>query len=754
MALANHHGLTTLPAVFSRPFSSSFVYFVFAHSSTLAVHRTLVDRYPRFVDISHNEPHIRLEHFSTQTGHIMVNWLYTGTYEPYEHSPGSAPIGIPGATTAAVETDHAQNSLQTALEVYVLSRQHELNHLEDLARARIVLLGDTLNAFNIIDAVKDVYPTPVGDDHWFPTYMKSRIKAAFQDPVALLSNLNAHGGGRLWADFSDDTAITKALFCGMLEVFRDKLQALTTTTATITGHAGLYSDPAIIAAGSVTSVANQHQQPRAPQVEPSLQAGMGEPASTTDVRAATAQERDISNMWSDRVSVGEIMYLDGNPIRCHVWPDFTALSSEYDSYNSDEAYDDTHDQAPRGSSSSADLHSVNEQSSGPSDTSGHMSSIEQMLNRINRRYRGRTNLEHFDSVGDARDGADTQEKNQERPPDESVYQLATEQAVTDEHQHDQDSAGDEPGMPEHEPDSDDTDESDGDDTSIATSTPTEGVVSEHSHDKGLFWESFTSAATKRRSNESSNNYSRNTFGPSSSGPVASIQSFVRDSAIPSNTRNSLLASKAWFWPAKSANASASTSANTSVTTTANNSNNNYNNNTNNMVPKGKATTTATSHPAIAALSVVPATAPSRICRYSRVTPSPDFPTTGCAFAVASSASAASDPPPATGPPSPATPTTPNPAFITTALPPTPDPTTDTPSYPSTPSSSHLSTPRSSSPSLSHCPLSLCDLGEVDDDDVNDGRESQLTLESNQALFDFLSCLMARNSRMMGRKTSD
>ncbi|KAM7182948.1 hypothetical protein V8F33_013914 [Rhypophila sp. PSN 637] len=107
-----------------------------------------------------------------------------------------------------------------SVEVYAIAREYQLYHLEELAKEQIQTGGDNLHAFAVIDAVRVAYPCPTPDDVWFPEYIKSKIKAAFEQPAAMMSTA-------VKIDFADPMSIAKMVLCGMLEVYCEMVQRLT-----------------------------------------------------------------------------------------------------------------------------------------------------------------------------------------------------------------------------------------------------------------------------------------------------------------------------------------------------------------------------------------------------------------------------------------------------------------------------------------------------------------------------------------------
>lgn len=174
------------------PFSSRLVTLVFDADHTLAIHRAIIPD-DSGLNVRCDSDILRLEHVSKDIGNILIHYLYTHQYQE-----------LPTA-------DSAVTRLRTAFRVYAAARSYKLHGLEELVRDEIALLSDDFNVFDIIDVVRDVYSSPVGDDIWFSQYIKSSMKGA-------LSTLPAHAMVHIPADLSDGVVIAKLLLQAVLEV--------------------------------------------------------------------------------------------------------------------------------------------------------------------------------------------------------------------------------------------------------------------------------------------------------------------------------------------------------------------------------------------------------------------------------------------------------------------------------------------------------------------------------------------------------
>ncbi|GAB1316446.1 hypothetical protein MFIFM68171_06656 [Madurella fahalii] len=190
------------------PFSTRLSTLKFAGGASLNVHWGFLQSTPKLAELGKTTKHTAaLKHISVNAGHVFIQYLYTGQYRelPWQ-----------GAATG---NEEAIARLKVSFQVYGLAQEYGLDALGALAKERITQRSEGMSAFVLIDILKDAYPTPVVDDTWLSTFLKSKIKAALQDSEALLST-------EIPTSFSDGMAIAKVLLKEMIEAYNEKVQAL------------------------------------------------------------------------------------------------------------------------------------------------------------------------------------------------------------------------------------------------------------------------------------------------------------------------------------------------------------------------------------------------------------------------------------------------------------------------------------------------------------------------------------------------
>jgi hypothetical protein len=151
---------------------------------------------------------IDLRKHSSVAGHALVGYLYSNRYELPKWT-GPVRRGV---------NEH-KLVLRANFEAYALARTLELEDLEDQIKPAIELEAWGLDIFTIIDAVKQTYPAVIGNDTWFPRWIKSHIKKAFKDPGALTTLM-------VQPDFKDDSSVVKFMLECMLETYVDMVESL------------------------------------------------------------------------------------------------------------------------------------------------------------------------------------------------------------------------------------------------------------------------------------------------------------------------------------------------------------------------------------------------------------------------------------------------------------------------------------------------------------------------------------------------
>lgn len=194
----------------------------FKRGESLSVHRALLQRNAKLALLANTNGHFgaknpSLKHISRAAGHVLVQYLYADNY---------CTLKWMGPATGREE---AIAKLKTGFEVYATAREYELDGLQELAKGHISILSKELDAFTIIAIVKETYPSTIGEDTWFPSYIKANIKAAFENSVTLMTSEVLPED-----EPKDGVPITEVLLKGAIEVHREIAEALAAKAASFT----------------------------------------------------------------------------------------------------------------------------------------------------------------------------------------------------------------------------------------------------------------------------------------------------------------------------------------------------------------------------------------------------------------------------------------------------------------------------------------------------------------------------------------
>lgn len=116
--------------------------------------------------------------FSGEVGHVVVHYLFTGTYQclqPRGNDPQEKHI----------------SELTEGFKVYITARDYKLTGLEELAKGEIKRLEAGLFAHQILAAMQNACPVFTTDHPWLCDYLKSRVRSAFSDPMKELAALDS-----------------------------------------------------------------------------------------------------------------------------------------------------------------------------------------------------------------------------------------------------------------------------------------------------------------------------------------------------------------------------------------------------------------------------------------------------------------------------------------------------------------------------------------------------------------------------------
>lgn len=138
---------------------------------------------------------------SAATGHTLVHYLYTGTYQALE------PKGEDSELPALIK-------FKQAFLVFVLASAYELQDLERLAKEQIEIHGSHMTLVEILETVKNEFSGT--DRSWFHEYLRARVEEQFDLDYTFFTTgafVKSVGRGTLY----------RFMTCHILEIFSVKL---------------------------------------------------------------------------------------------------------------------------------------------------------------------------------------------------------------------------------------------------------------------------------------------------------------------------------------------------------------------------------------------------------------------------------------------------------------------------------------------------------------------------------------------------
>ncbi|KAJ2994817.1 hypothetical protein NUW58_g1445 [Xylaria curta] len=190
----------------SSPYTSPIVTIRFADGQPLVIPNRFLDKYPKLSPPAlfpvHGDKTLDLKHIPGSAGHVLVHYLFTGTYECLKPRESS-------------HDERNAAEFATSVRVYAAAQTYELPALENLAKGEMEKLGNRLQVMQILDVLKDTLPSPSINDMWLQNYLKSLVRPFVDNPPASLDSLSGSS--------SQTLSIANALLKVVIELWREKL---------------------------------------------------------------------------------------------------------------------------------------------------------------------------------------------------------------------------------------------------------------------------------------------------------------------------------------------------------------------------------------------------------------------------------------------------------------------------------------------------------------------------------------------------
>ncbi|KAI1657740.1 hypothetical protein F4813DRAFT_396241 [Daldinia decipiens] len=159
--------------------------------------------------------------FPGDCGHVIVHFLYAGTYQY---------LNLKGICTC--EKDKDIDEFITCAQVYKIAGDCLLFPLKNLVKDEMERLGGRIQVMQLLDAVKDMYPTLPDTDTWLRNFLKSLVERLVDNPSIPIEFSDSQSLGYR-------TSIASLLVGTTIELCREKVHASQRRPAvvvTIQGH--------------------------------------------------------------------------------------------------------------------------------------------------------------------------------------------------------------------------------------------------------------------------------------------------------------------------------------------------------------------------------------------------------------------------------------------------------------------------------------------------------------------------------------
>lgn len=191
----------------SSPYVNPEITLYFGDGLPLRVCSALLDKHPKLSSFCECDTTLHLEHISGNAGHVLVHYLFTGTYQCLR------PKGFSLA-------EKQRDEFTTSLRVFSMARDYEMPILEELAQGEIERLGNGLPVPWILDKLKDACLHSRVDNTWLQSYLRALVEPLMDD-ATFLGEADPNGYG-------ETISFPNVLFKVIIDLHREKTDLLRT----------------------------------------------------------------------------------------------------------------------------------------------------------------------------------------------------------------------------------------------------------------------------------------------------------------------------------------------------------------------------------------------------------------------------------------------------------------------------------------------------------------------------------------------
>ncbi|EAW24053.1 uncharacterized protein NFIA_036250 [Aspergillus fischeri NRRL 181] len=173
-------------------------------SSTYMIPVCYIQKYFQFDSSLSWESHYKLSEVDEEVGHTIVHFLCTGSYETLRTASDS------GLSNMATE-------YRRSMLVYHAARKYDLYDLEMYAKKYIKMFGESMSAFDSMEAARKIYSKLPQGEVWLPNYLHEQLRVAF------LSDTNIFQREEFYDGVGEDPDFDKAVMRMVVNIYSEAL---------------------------------------------------------------------------------------------------------------------------------------------------------------------------------------------------------------------------------------------------------------------------------------------------------------------------------------------------------------------------------------------------------------------------------------------------------------------------------------------------------------------------------------------------
>ncbi|KAH1605861.1 hypothetical protein KXX21_006141 [Aspergillus fumigatus] len=163
-----------------------------------------IEKYPQFDTSLIWQFNYKLSEVDEEVGHTIAHFLCTGSYETLRTTSDS------GLSNVAIE-------YRRSMLVYHAARKYDLYDLEVYAKKYIQMFGQSMSAFDSMEAARKIYSKLPRDEAWLPSYLHERLRLAF------LMDANIFQGDEFYDGVGKDPDFDKAVMRMVVNIYSEAL---------------------------------------------------------------------------------------------------------------------------------------------------------------------------------------------------------------------------------------------------------------------------------------------------------------------------------------------------------------------------------------------------------------------------------------------------------------------------------------------------------------------------------------------------